>query len=80
MPEPLSEKIGLGMKVTVLPACAAVFLMMYLYFIMLSAEFRRVLNRKSISAWPAVATSWCWHSTSMPQASIVSTISDRRFW
>ena len=78
MPEPLSEKIGLGMKVTVLPAFAAVFLMTYLYFIMLSAEFSSVLKRKSISAWPPVATSWCWHSTSMPMAIMFRTICERR--
>src|SRR5260370_1309156 len=54
------------MKVTVLPYCWATLLVTNLYFIMLSAEASRVLNRRSISAWPAVATSWCWHSTSMP--------------
>ena len=32
MPEPLSPKIGFGMKVAVLPAAQAVFLMMYLNF------------------------------------------------
>ena len=37
IPEPLSWKIGLGMKVTVLPAAHAVFLTTYLYFITLSA-------------------------------------------
>ena len=37
MPEPLSPKIGLGMKVAVLPAAQATFLMMYLNSISLSA-------------------------------------------
>jgi hypothetical protein len=42
MPEPLSWKIGLGMNVTVLPACRAVFLMAYLYFMTLSAVLSSV--------------------------------------
>src|SRR5579862_8036794 len=62
MPEPLSEKIGLGMNVTVLPYWLATLLMIHLYFIMLSADLSSVWKRRSISAWPAVATSWCWHS------------------
>jgi len=33
MPEPLSPKIGFGMKVTVLPAAQAVFFTMYLNFL-----------------------------------------------
>src|SRR5204863_1238426 len=57
MPEPLSWKIGLGMKVTVLPASRAVFLMTYLYFMTLSALLSSVSKRMSISAWPAVPTS-----------------------
>jgi len=36
MPDPLSPKIGLGMKVAVLPALQASFLTMYLNFIMSS--------------------------------------------
>ena len=50
MPEPLSLKIGLGMNVTVLPYWLATLLMIYLYFIMLSADLSSVSNRKSISA------------------------------
>ena len=38
MPEPLSPNSGLGMKVAVLPAAQAVFLMMYLNSIRLSAD------------------------------------------
>ncbi len=45
MPEPLSPKIGLGMKVTVLPALQAVFLMRYLNFITSSAARSSVSNR-----------------------------------
>src|SRR5579859_6579584 len=58
IPEPLSLKTGLGMNVAVLPALLATFRTMYLYFIILSAALIRVSNRKSISHWPAVATSW----------------------
>ena len=39
MPEPLSPKIGFGMKVAVFPAAHAVFLTMYLYFCRLSPAF-----------------------------------------
>ena len=39
-----------------------------------------VSKRMSISAWPAVPTSWCWISTSMPRRSIVRIISERRSW
>ena len=45
MPLPLSPNIGLGMKVTVLPYWLATFLTMYLYTIMLSADFTSVSNR-----------------------------------
>ncbi len=58
MPEPLSEKIGLGMKVTVLPCLNAVLRRTYLYLHILSAARISVSNLKSISHWPAVATSW----------------------
>ena len=44
MPEPLSPNSGFGMKVTVLPACQAVFLTMYLNSMMSSAECSSVLN------------------------------------
>ena len=52
MPEPLSPKSGLGMKVTILPYFFATFLMMYLYIITLSAIVTRLSNRMSISALP----------------------------
>ena len=80
MPEPLSMKIGLGMKVTVLPYFFAVFLVTYLYQSTLSAIFTRVSNRMSISVWPAEATSWWWTSIFTPTLSRFSTISDRRSW
>ena len=44
MPEPLSPKIGFGMKVTDLSFAQAVFLMMYLNFITSSAALSRVSN------------------------------------
>ena len=44
MPEPLSPNSGFGMNVTVLPACQAVFLMMYLNSIRSSAACSSVLN------------------------------------
>ena len=44
MPEPLSPKIGLGMKVADLPQASATFLTMYLNFRMSSAEWVSVLN------------------------------------
>ena len=40
----------------------------------------RVSNRMSISAWPAVPTSWCCTSVSIPTFSSVRIISDRRSW
>ena len=49
---------GFGMNVTVLPAAYAVFLTMYLYLRTLSAVLSNVSNRMSISACPAVPTSW----------------------
>ncbi len=45
MPEPLSPKIGLGMKVTDLPAAQAVFLTSYLNFMTSSAALSRVSKR-----------------------------------
>jgi len=44
MPEPLSPKSGFGMKVAVLPAAQATFLMMYLNIISWSAACSSVLN------------------------------------
>src|SRR5207244_7104372 len=49
MPEPLSMKIGLGMKVAVLPYLLATFLMMYLYLRTLSAISTSGANFMSIS-------------------------------
>ena len=77
MPLPLSPNTGFGMKVAVLPYFRATFLTMYLYHIRLSAIFTSGAKRMSISAWPAVATSWCCFSTMMPTCSIVITISWR---
>ena len=74
MPLPLSPKSGFGMKVTVLPSRSATFLTMYLYQQTLSAIRRRESYLRSISACPAVATSWWWVSTSMPTSCMVSTI------
>ena len=65
------------MNVTVLPYFLATFLMMYLYMHIWSAISTSGENRRSISDWPAVATSWCWASTSMPQSIIVCIISLR---
>ncbi len=45
MPLPLSAKSGFGMKVTVLPYWLAVLRTMYLYNIMLSADFTSVSKR-----------------------------------
>jgi len=59
-PRAVISKDRLGMKVTVLPCLLATFLMMYLYIMSLSAIWVRGENRISISACPAVATSWCW--------------------
>ena len=78
MPLPLSPNSGFGMNVTVLPAARAMDLMMYLYSISLSAIVSSGPNRMSISAWPAVPTSWCCISVSMPHAMRFLTISDRR--
>jgi hypothetical protein len=58
MPLPLSWKIGLAMKQTVLPCCLPTLRQMYLYHINWSAILSRLVNFMSISLWPAVATSW----------------------
>ena len=47
------------------------------YAIMSSAILTSSSNFKSISAWPAVPTSWCWHSTFKPQSISVCIISLR---
>ena len=46
MPDPLSPKIGLGMKVTVLPASHATFLMMYLKSMTLSADLAARVSKR----------------------------------
>jgi hypothetical protein len=73
----LSPKIGFGMNVAVLPWRRATFLTMYLYHISASPILTSGRKRMSISAWPAVATSWCCFSTRMPTFSISMTISWR---
>lgn len=80
IPEPLSWKTGLGMKVTVLPCFLAVFLVTYLYQSTRSAIVSRVSNRMSISVWPPEATSWWCTSQGTPISSRVVTISDRMSW
>src|SRR6266498_5121340 len=55
MPETLSWKIGLVMKVTVLPYLRATFLVTYLYQYTLSAILVSVSKRMSISVWPPVS-------------------------
>ncbi len=79
MPEPLSPNSGFGMQVTVLLYFVATFLMMYLYNITLSAMATRLSNFMSISDWPAVPTSWCCASSSMPASISVCIISLRMF-
>ena len=51
--------------------------MMYLYLRTLSAISTSGEKRMSISAWPPVATSWCWASIFRPHWIIVSIISER---
>ena len=80
MPEPLSWNSGFGMNVTVLPAAWAVCLTTYLYFMTLSAVASSGPYRMSISACPAVPTSWWCTSTSMPTFCRFSTMSERRSW
>ena len=58
MPDPLSWKRGFGISVTVLPWRRATFLTAYLYFSSLSPMLTSESKRMSISAWPAVPTSW----------------------
>ena len=57
MPLPLSWKIGLGMKVTVLPARLATLRVMYLNHIIWSPISSSGRNFMSISDCPAVPTS-----------------------
>src|SRR6202035_2052621 len=56
----------------------ATYLMTYLYSSSLSACSSSLPKRMSLSAWPAVPTSWCCISVSMPTAMSCLTISDRR--
>src|ERR1041384_6331271 len=78
MPEPLSPKMGFGMNVAVLPAWRAVFLTTYLYHMVQSAIFLRLLNRIDSSHWPPVATSWWNTSTGMPTFSRFMAMRARR--
>ena len=71
---------GFGMNVTVLPAWYAVFLTTYLYFMTLSAVVSSVSYRMSISACPAVPTSWWCTSIVSPTFSRFRTMSVRRSW
>ena len=80
MPDPLSWNTGLGMNVAVLPYWWATFFTTYLNSISLSAMRVSSSKRTSISACPAVPTSWCCSSTSMPTCSSASIISVRRSW
>ena len=77
MPVPLSFQMGFGMKVAVLPFRRATFFTMNLYHMRLSAIFVSESNFMSISPWPAVPTSWCCASISMPTDSITRHISVR---
>src|SRR3954449_5124070 len=66
MPEPLSPKIGFGMKVAVLLLRSATLRTMYLNFITASAELSSSSKRQLISAWPAVPPSCCTGSAAGP--------------
>jgi hypothetical protein len=68
------------MNVAVIPRRRATFFTMYLYFITLSAIWTSGRKRMSISHWPAVATSWCCASISIPASIIVSIIAARTSW
>ena len=57
MPEPLSPKSGLGMNVAVLRLRRATLRMMYLAVTTWSALSTNGRGTRSISHWPAVATS-----------------------
>ena len=77
MPEPLSPKIGFGMKVAVLPLRSATLRTMYLNFMTLSALASSSSKRQLISVWPAVPTSWWPRSTIRPAFSSSIAISSR---
>jgi len=77
MPDPLSPKMGLGMKVAVLPHLWATFLTTCLYHMVRSAMVTSGPNTMDSSPWPAVATSWWKTSTVMPSFSRVRAISAR---
>ncbi len=74
-PSALSSNRGLGMKVTVLQCRFATFLRTYLNHMSWSPICTRGVNFMSISAWPAVATSWCCASMTIPKLSRTATIS-----
>src|SRR5206468_4446222 len=69
MPDPLSPKMGFGMNVAVFPNLRAVFLTTYLYHMVQSAIFFKLLKRIDNSHCPPDATSWWNTSTGIPTAS-----------
>ena len=77
IPEPLSPKRGFGIKVAVLPCRLAVFLTMYLNFIIESAIWLIVVYLIPISHWPPLPTSWWWSSASTPQSRRLVSICER---
>ena len=80
IPDPLSPKSGLGMKVATMPKSRAMFLTMYLYIMQWSAILTSGLYRISISFCPAVATSWWCTSTGIPVSIILRIIWLRTSW
>ncbi len=70
--------MGLGMKVAVLPARAAQFLMRYFATMVLSAISVRLSGSTSTSSWPGPPTSWWWYFTATPQSAMRRQISLRR--
>ena len=76
MPEPLTPKIGFGMKVACRPCSKATFLTTKRNVETLSAQANAAEYLKSISCCPG-ATSWCAASTSKPIDSSTMTTSRR---
>jgi hypothetical protein len=76
----LSSKTGFGMNVAVFPRRIATFLTMYFMSITRSACWSSEPKPMSISAWPAVPTSWCCTSTWTPASMSLSIISVRMSW
>ena len=65
------------MKVRTLLWARATFRPTYLSSMTLSACWRRVVYFRSISPWPAVATSWWWASMWMPRSISLRIHSER---